>query len=274
MNTVSEDYFKTMGTPLLRGRSFTSADNLQSTHVAVLNASAAKQYFDERDPIGTTVHVNDAAYQIVGVVRDIKEADLRKNAGALIYLPMRQPYDRNFRMTLSVKTAVDPASMITAIEKQVHAAGPDTLVTHTGTMVQQIDETLVQERLISSLTAAFGVLALLLSTVGLYGVLAYSVVRRTHEIGIRLALGEIPGQVLRGILGETAWLVGMGLAVGIPVSMLLARVAASLLYGVSPKDLGAQMTAAAVLAVVGLAASFIPAYRASRTSPLEALRYE
>jgi ABC-type antimicrobial peptide transport system permease subunit len=274
MNTVSEDYFKTLEAPLLRGRSFTSGDDLQATHVAVLNASAAKRYFGERDPIGTTVHVNDAAYRIVGVVRDIKEADLRKEAGALIYLPMRQPYDRNFSMTLSVKTAADQATMITAIEKQVRAVGPDTLVTHTGTMVEQIDDTLVQERLISGLTAAFGVLALLLSAVGLYGVLAYSVVRRTQEIGIRLALGEMPGQVLRGILGETAWLVGVGLAVGIPTSMLAARAAASLMYGVSPKDMWAQMTAASVLAAVGLAASFIPAYRASRINPLEALRYE
>jgi predicted permease len=274
MNTVSEDYFKTLGTPLLQGRSFTRGDDLQSTHVAVLNATAAKKYFDGRDPIGTTVHVNQATYQIVGVVRDIKEADVRKEPGAFIYLPMRQPYDRNFRMTLSVKTAADPATMITAVEKQVRAAGPDTLVTHTGTMVEQIDDTLVQERLISGLTAAFGVLALLLSAVGLYGVLAYSVVRRTQEIGIRLALGEMPGQVLRGILGETAWLVGVGLAVGIPASMLLARVASSLLYGVSPKDVWAQMTAAGVLAAVGLAASSIPAYRASRINPLEALRYE
>lgn len=274
MNTVSEDYFKTLETPLLQGRSFTSSDNLQSTHVAVLNATAAKKFFDGRDPIGTTVHVNDATYQIVGVVRDIKEADLRKEPGSFIYLPMRQPYDRNFRMTLSVKTAEDPRTMIAAIEKQVRMAGPDTLVTHTGTMVEQIDDTLVQERLISGLTAAFGVLALLLSAVGLYGVLAYSVVQRTQEIGIRLALGEMPGQVLRGIMGETMWLVGVGLAVGIPVSLLLARVAASLLYGVSPKDVWAQMTAAGVLVAVGLAASFIPAYRASRINPLEALRYE
>jgi hypothetical protein len=110
----------------------------------------------------------------VGVVRDIKDADLRKEPGAFIYLPMRQPYDRNFRMTLSMKTAADPATMIPAIEKQVRAAGPDTLVAHTGTMVEQIDDTLVQDRPILSLTAAFGVLALLLSAVGLYGVLVFS----------------------------------------------------------------------------------------------------
>jgi predicted permease len=274
MNTVSEDYFKTLGTSLLQGRSFARGDDLQSTHVAVLNATAAKIYFDGRNPIGTTVHVNEAAYQIVGVVHDIKEVGLRKEPGAFIYLPLRQPYDRNFRMTLSVKTAMDPATMIPAIERRVRAAGPDTLVTHTGTMVEQIDDTLVQERLISSLTAAFGVLAVLLSAVGLYGVLAYSVVRRTHEIGIRLALGEMPGQVLRGILRETAGLVGVGLGIGIPASMLLARVAASLLYGVSPKDVWSQMTAAGVLAAVGLAASFVPAYRASRIHPMEALRYE
>jgi predicted permease len=275
MNTVSEDYFKTLSAPMLRGRSFTSGDDLQTTHVAVLNASAAKRYFGERDPIGTTVHLNDdGTYQIVGVVQDIKEDNLRDSAGPFVYLPMRQPYDRNFRMTLSVKTAMDATAMLPAIERAVRATGADTLVTHAGTMMQQIDETLVQERLISSLTVAFGVLALLLSAVGLYGVLAYSVVRRTREFGIRLALGEMPGQVLRGILSETGWLVGVGLAVGIPTSMLAAQLAVSLLYGVSPKDVWAQMTAAGVLAAVGLAASFIPAYRASRINPLEALRYE
>jgi predicted permease len=274
MNTVSEDYFGTLGTPLLMGRSFTRDDNLHSTHVAMFNAMAAKKYFAGRNPIGTKVHVNEATYRIVGVVRDIKEADVRQAPGAFIYLPMRQPYDRNFRMTLSVRTTADPATLITAIEKQLRAAGPDILVTHTGTLTAQIDDTLVQERLISSLTAAFGVLALLLSAVGLYGVLAYSVVRRTQEIGIRLALGELPAQVLRGIFGETAWVVGAGLAIGIPVSMLLARLMASLMYGVSPKDVWAPMIAACVLAVVGLAASFIPAYRASRINPLEALRYE
>jgi ABC-type antimicrobial peptide transport system permease subunit len=180
---------------------------------------------------------------------------------------MRQPYDRNFRMALSLKTAMDATMMIAAIEKKVRAAGPNTLVTHTGAMVEQIDDTLLQDCLISGLTAAFGVPALLLSAVGLYGVLANTVMRRTREMGIRLALGEMPGQVLRGLLGETAWLVGVGLAGGIPTSMLVARVAVNLLYGVSPKDVWAQMTAAGVLAAVGFAASFIPAYRASRINP-------
>jgi ABC-type antimicrobial peptide transport system permease subunit len=138
----------------------------------------------------------------------------------------------------------------------------------------QVDHSLIQERLISSLATAFGMLALMLSAVGLYGVLAYSVVRRTREIGIRMALGELPGQVLRGILGETVWLLVIGLAVGIPASMLLARAIANLLYGVVPTDMLAQTVASGLLAGVGLIASFIPAHRASRINPLVALRYE
>jgi predicted permease len=274
MNTVSEDYFNTLGTVLIRGRCFTKADNLQASHVAVLNRSAVRQFFSGRDPIGTVVHVNDSTYQIVGVVVDVKEADIRQDSGPFIYLPMRQPYDRNFRMTLSVRTAVNPQSLILAIEKQVRASGPDTLITHTGTLVGQLDDSLVQERLISSLATAFGMLALMLSAVGLYGVLAYSVVRRTRQIGIRMALGELPRQVLQSILGETVWLLAMGLVVGIPASMLLARAVTNLLYGVAPTDVLAQTVASGLLAGVGLIASFIPAYRASRINPLVALRYE
>lgn len=199
--------------------------------------------------------------------------NLRDAAGPFVYLPMRQPYDRNFGMTLSVKTGTDATAMVPAIERAVRSAGADALVTHAGTMMEQIDEVGAgandlqpDSSIWSPGTAAFGD--------GLYGVLAYSVVQRTHEIGIRLALGEMPGQVLLGILGETGWLVGVGLVVGVPASMLLARVGARLLYGVSPKNVWAQVAAAGVLAAVGLAASFIPAYRASRINPSEALRYE
>ena len=274
MNTVSEDYFKTLGTPLLRGRSFTSNDNLEAPHVALLNQSAALHFFSGRDPIGVVMHVNETTYQIIGVVGNVKDAEIRETPEPFIYLPMRQPYDRNFRMTLSLRTAANPQTLIAAIEKQVHGSGPDILIAKTRTLTEQLDDSLVQERLISTLAVAFGVLALALAAVGLYGVLAYSVVRRTQEIGIRLALGEMPGQMLQSILGETVWLVGIGLLAGIPLSMLLARLAANMLYGVQPTDVLAQTLAAGLLAVVALIASFIPAYRASRTNPLVALRYE
>jgi ABC-type antimicrobial peptide transport system permease subunit len=191
---------------------------------------------------------------------------------------MRQPYDRNFRMTLSVRTALDaaldPKSLTASIEKQVRAAGPDILITHTGTMDAQLDDSVARERLISTLAAVFGALALVLSAVGLYGVLAYSVVRRTREIGIRLALGELPGQVIQKMLRESIWLVALGLAIGIPASMLMARAVADLLFGVKPADPLAQIVAGAVLAAVGLMASWIPALRASRIQPLTALRCE
>ena len=274
MNTVSEDYFATLGTPLMRGRSFTANDNAGAVYVAMLNATAVKRFFAGRDPIGMQVHVNDSAYNIIGVVEDVREDGVREEAKAFVYLPMRQPYDRNFRMTLSVRTAADPNSLIASIEKQVRAAGPDILVMHTGTMDAQLDNSIVQERLISTLAAVFGALALVLSGVGLYGVLAYSVVRRTREIGIRLALGELPGQVIQKMLRESMRLVALGLGIGIPASMLMAHAVDDLLYGIAPTDPRTQIVAGAVLAVVGLIASWIPALRASRIQPLIALRCE
>jgi ABC-type antimicrobial peptide transport system permease subunit len=177
-------------------------------------------------------------------------------------------------MTLSVRTAVDPQRMIAAVERRARGLGPDIRIIRTGTLARQIDESLLEERLISTLATAFGVLALLLSAVGLYGVLAYSVVRRTSEIGIRMTLGALPDQVAWNILRETLGLVAIGLATGIPASIFLASVAEKLLYGVTPTDAVAQAGAAAVLVGMAFVASYLPARRASRIDPAVALRSE
>jgi predicted permease len=274
LNTVSEDYFASLGTPLLRGRAFTEEDSAGVPAVAILNESAARHYFADRDPLGTVVNINSRSSRIVGVVRDVRQTDIRRNAGRVVFIPLRQPYDRNFHMTLAVRTAVDPQTLIGAVERSVRNGGPGVLIESTHTLAQQVDQSLLAERLLSWLAAAFGVLALVLSAVGLYGVMTYSVARRTSEIGICLALGAQPARVARSILRQTVSIIGVGLAAGIPASILVARAVRNLLYGVGPADFATQAGAAILLAAVALAASYLPARRAARIDPLTAMRYE
>jgi predicted permease len=274
LNTVSEDYFATLGTPLLRGRSFAEQDARGAQPVAILNESAARHFFGTRDPVGAIASVNNRPYRIVGIVRDVKDTDVRRHAARFVYVPLRQPYDRNFHLTLAVRTAADPLLSIGAVQRLVRGLGPDMLVTRTHTLTQELDESLLSERLLSSLATAFGALALMLSAVGLYGVLAYSVARRTSEIGLRMALGARPRQVAWDVLRPTLWLIAIGVTVGVPASMLLGNAAAPLLYGATPVDAAAQAGAAAFVTSVAFAASYLPARRASRIDPLTALRHE
>jgi predicted permease len=274
LNTVSEDYFTTLGTPLVEGRDFTENDRAGAPNVALLNESARRLFFSGRDPLGTVVKLmGGSLYRIVGVVQDAKQADLRKEAGPFVYVPVRQPVDSGAWLTLSIRTAA-PLPLIATVQKRLRSLGPDIQIVRTDTLARQIDESLLQERLISTLATAFGFLALALSAVGLYGVLAYSVAQRTSEIGIRMALGAMPGQVTWSVLRQTLWLVAIGLAAGIPSSIFLARLVENLFYGVTPTDAITQAGAAALLAAVALAASYLPARRAGRIDPLAALRYE
>jgi predicted permease len=272
LNTVSEDYFSTLGTPLLSGRAFTEGDNLGAPNVAMLNESGARHFFAGRDPIGTVVNINERQYRIIGVVRDAKHEDIRGDAGRYIYIPMRQPYDRNFLMTLSIRSTSDPEPLIPTIQTRVRSVSPDILITGARTLADQLDESLLQEHLISTLAATFGVLALALSAVGLYGVLAYSVARRATEIGIRVALGARPAQVTWSIVRQTMLLVALGLAAGAPTSIFIATAAANLLYGVTPTDFSTLAIAATLLVVVAFVASYLPARRAGRIDPMAALR--
>ncbi|HEV3201400.1 MAG TPA: ABC transporter permease [Bryobacteraceae bacterium] len=275
LNTVSEDYFGTFGTALSQGRGFTENDRLGTQHVALINESARRHFFGGRDPIGTVVKLaGRPQYQIVGVVQDAKQADLRKDAVPFAFIPIRQPIDQGAFMTLSIRTSGDPERMIATVERRARALGPEIRIIRTGTLARQIDESLLQERLISTLATAFGLLALLLSAVGLYGVLAYSVGRRTSEIGIRVTLGALPGQVAWSVLRQTMGLVAMGLVAGVSASIFLARAAETLLYGVTPTDAVAQVGSAALLAAVACLASYLPARRAGRIDPMAALRSE
>ena len=275
LNTVSEEYFNTFGTQLLQGRDFTESDRAGTQNVALINESARRHFFAGRDPIGTVVKLmGRPQYQIVGVVQDARQADLRKEAAPFAYIPIRQPIDQGAFMTLSIRTSGDPERMIATVERRALGLGPEIRIVRTGTLARQIDESLLEERLISTLATAFGALALLLSAVGLYGVLSYSVGRRTSEIGIRMTLGALPGQVAWSIVRQTLGLVAVGLAVGVSASIFLARVAEKLLYGVAPTDAVALVGSAALLAAVACVASYLPARRAGRIDPVAALRSE
>ena len=277
LNTVSEDYFETLNTPLLQGRAFTAGDASTGPQVAILNQTAARQFFPGRSPaqiIGSIVHANELTGRIIGIVSDLHQFDLRQPSGPFLYLPMRQPYDRNFGMTLAVRSKDSVSSLAPELERTIHVATSDALITQPITLSAQLDRSLIDQRLIASLVAAFSALALFLSAVGLYGVLAYTIARRTSELAIRLALGALPRHVIGSILQDTLKLLALGLAIGVPASILLATAAKSLFYEVAPTDPVTQVTAAILLAAVALAASYLPASRVARINPATTLRNE
>lgn len=279
LNHVSENYFEVLGVPLLQGRAFTRQDDANAPQVAILNETAARFYFPERNPIGAIVHFDKQPaardiYRIVGIVKDNQHNNLLEEFPRFVYVPVRQPRDRNTRLTLMLRTASDPNTVVGPVRDLVRHLGPDILVTRVTTLEQQLDATLLQQRIISTLSSFFGLLALLLADVGLYGILAYSVAQRTSEIGIRMALGAQPSVVANSIVRQTLWLVGLGIAVGLPAAILSAQAVETLFYGLKPSDPSILSGCALLLLTVAVAASFLPARKASRIDPMVALRYE
>ncbi len=220
LNAIGTHFFETMGIPVLRGREFTLADDAIAPKVAILNETAARLYFPDVDPLGQIVHMSwdsqGPPMQVVGVVRDSKRQDLRQPAPRMLYLPFlqyHQPY-----MTLEIRTAGNPNAMAASARLAFREISRDIPVWEIKTMGTQINESLVQERLVATLSSFFGLLALLLSAIGLYGTLSYAVTRRTSEIGIRMALGARKGDVLWLVLREATVLVLCGAVVGLHCS--------------------------------------------------------
>jgi ABC-type antimicrobial peptide transport system permease subunit len=200
--------------------------------------------------------------------------NLREETPRMVYLPVSQPRDRLNRLTLALRTNNDPAALIPPVRRQIDALDPNILISEVMTMRQQVDATLVQERLLSTLSAFFGILALMLSAIGLYGTLSHMVIQRTDEIGIRVALGADRGALIWMILRRSLAVVFAGIAVGLPVALLAARPVQALLYGLRPTDFGTIILGTVVLLAAALAASYLPARRASQIDPIIALRYE
>jgi predicted permease len=277
--SASPEYFATFGIPVLQGRTFTPHDDQGAPRVMMLNETAARFYFGAASPVGRIVtfprrREGDTQYEIVGVIKDTKHNSLRGEPERFVYLPLPQSIDRINRLALAVRTSGDPMAFASAVRKEVLGVHSNLLITNISTIDKQVELSLIKERLVSTLSTAFGALALLLVSIGLYGILAYAVAMRTSEIGIRMALGATQAGILWSVLREALTLAACGIAIGIPAVLALARIAKALLFGVETFDLPVYTLAVTVLLIFAGIAAFVPARRASALDPMSALRCE
>ena len=275
LNHVSEDYFRAFGIEVLSGRAFTPRDARDGLKVAVVNEATAKAYFAGRNPIGQTLSFGESAvYHVVGVVRDHKHMSVRQPAPRFAFVPLWQPVDGVSRITLAVSSDQAPSRLARGLADEVRALHPRTLVSDVIGLEEQIDATLLSERLLSTLATTFAALAVALAAVGLYGILSYAVARRRAEFGLRMALGASPARVASGMFKEVLVQVAAGLAIGLPVALLAAHSAEGLLFGITPADPRSYLASAAALTVVACLATWLPARRACAIDPSETLRLE
>ena len=288
-NSVSPGYFKTMQIPFVGGRDFDDRDSryvavapdpdrLPAFRVAIVNESFARKYFGDRSPIGR--HIGFGAnpgtktpIEIVGVVKDAKYMGVRDEIRRTVYFSFMED-DFAGGAVMYVRTSSQPDAAFAAIRNVLRQLDANVPMTRPRTMDAQLDESLLNERLTATLSTAFGALATLLAVIGLYGVMAFTVSRRTREIGVRMALGAAPADVVWLVMREVLLLVGIGVAIGLACAAAVNRVVGSQLYGVTPTDPLSIAGAALVLASVALLAGYLPARRATRVNPVLALRYE
>jgi predicted permease len=283
-NEVGPDYFRTMGQTRLLGREFTPRDAEGAPLVAVVNETFARYYFGSENPIGRRfgwrVLNNPGAIEIVGVVKDSLHGTMREGTTEdnqvrrFAYTPLQQGTELT-GMTVYVRSTPDgSAGLIDRLRDAVRRRDASLPLYNVTTMEQTIDEAVFTERMLAVLSAAFGLLATLLAAVGLYGLMSYTVARRTREIGIRIALGAERGSVVWLVLREVALLTGIGILIGVPAALGLSRLVASQLFGLSPTDPLTLLVAATTLILVGALAGYLPARRAAGVEPVRALRYE
>jgi predicted permease len=288
MNSISPNYFATMGIPILAGRDFTIRDTQQVKHgpdaddfspaTVMINESFAQKYFAGRNPIG--LHVGFGSdpgtktdMEVIGVVKDVKYTSVRDQIPVQAYIPYLAR--RHFGgMTVYVRTVNDPTEVMRQVRHIVRQLDPNVPVYDLRTTTEQLDLSLRTERLVASLSTVFGTLATLLAIIGLYGVMAYTVARRTREIGIRMALGAQQGNVIWIVMKEVLMLIGAGMFVGITLALALGALVRNQLFGLAPHDPITIVGSTLALAAVAALAGFIPALRASRIDPTHALRYE
>jgi len=285
-NVVGNGFFSMMRIPILAGRAFGPQDTATSAKVGIINASLAKERFPNQDPIGKRFtndgHDSDGHgvkatkewITIVGVCADTRYSNLRDEPPPQFFLLFAQQTEVGGSLNYLIRTRQSPETIVPLLRKVVQQVDPDLPLINVRTQEQQIDAATQQERVFVAMTSSFGMLALALASVGIYGVMAYSVAGRTNEIGIRLALGAVPRQVMTMVLREAVWMSLAGIAVGIAAALVLARLVKSMLYGLTPADPVSLISGAVLLIAVGLAASWVPAWRAASVQPVEALRHE
>jgi predicted permease len=277
-NAVSPDYFAAFGIDVVRGRFFTASDTAAAPRVAILNEAAARHFFADRDPVGRQIVFGSRpdparAITVVGIVGDVRQQP-REAPVPMAYQPLEQLRDAPDYLVGAIRTTGDAASFGTRVRAVVRDLSPQLAVSWVRSQRQQMQAALVTERLLASLSAVSGALALLLAAIGVYGVIAYDVARRTREIGIRMALGAQRQMVLGGVLRQVALMVFPGIAAGLGVSVLASATVEAFLFGIAPRDPWTLATTAAVLAVLGFAAAYVPARRATNVDPSLTLRAE
>jgi predicted permease len=296
MNAVSLRFFETMGIPLVLGRDFREEDNpvrypdpptelvsgVESPEppgprYTIINESMARMFFRGRNPIGLHVSLSEKydparAYEVIGVVKDSRHLNLRDPLIPIVYVPTWRAIWAS--RSVCIRTTHEAPATVEAVRRLIARIDPSIPVTEATTMQRQIDENILEDRLIATLSGFFGMLALLLAGVGLYGVVSYSVARRTREIGIRVALGARRPAVLKLIVLDAALLVGVGASIGIPAALAATRYVKSLLYGVGTQDPVTIVGGTLALVAVAVLATFVPARRATKVDPMVALRYE
>jgi len=274
-NVVGPGYFKTLRIPLMRGRDFTDHDTEAAPGVVLINQAMVRRFWPDEDPLGKQITMDGKSFfSIVGVVGNVRQLGQASETSPEVYLsylqdPVAWPY-----RTLIVRSAGDPLKLVGLVEQEVWSVNKDQPVSNIRTMEQVLADSVAQPRIFTLLMGVFAALALALASVGIYGVVSYSVSQRTHEVGVRLALGAAQFDVLRLVVGQGMLLTGIGLGIGLAGAMALTRFLSSFLYGVRPTDPITFVLFAFVLAGVALLATYIPARRAMKVDPMVALRYE
>ena len=274
---IGPRFFETMRIPKLLGREFLASDTERAQRVAIINEPVARTEFHNTSPLGRSIRFDQGdRYTIVGVVKDVKQISLREDPPRMaIYIPYTQtPPELLGQITFEIRTSGSPAAVAAGLRRAVHSVDPDLPLIGLDTQAQAIADRLSDERSLARLVSLFGVLALLLATVGLSGTVSYALARRTSEIGIRMAIGASSRDIVGMVLRETFLLVLAGFVIGVPVALAASRLIASRLFGIVPADPVTFVFAAAALALVALIAAYAPAHRASHVDPLVALRSE
>jgi predicted permease len=275
-NAIGPKYFQTIGTPLVTGREFDKRDSNIAKKVAIVNESFARKFFGGQSPLGRRVTSVDVTYEIVGVAKDAKYTDLRQDVLKTMYIPLaqregEQPSNHSFLVRVA---AGDPMWLAPMLEKLVRDADPGLRVRSVDTYSAIIDRTLVTERIMATLGGFFGLLALIVACLGIFGIMAFQVSRRVNEIGVRIALGASRAGIVAMVLRDVASMLFVGCLVGAAVALSLTGLAKKMLFGVTPTDPTVFAAAAVVLVASAFAAAWLPARRASRVDPMVALRYE
>jgi len=270
---VSPGYLRAMGMQLVAGRDFTEADLQQPVRTTIVSESFGRRYFNGQNPVGRHIGwtgPKQVPFEVVGVVRDLRYDGPAENANPFYYLPMEQDGGLSFY----VRTAQRPEALMAIVGRVAAQQAPGVPLDQLRTMENMFDATIGAKDRIASLAGFFGVLATLLAAIGLYGVMTYTVARRTREIGIRMAVGAARGHVLRMVIREVGVVIACGLLTGVPTGLAITQLIRSQLYNVSPMDASASLVAAASVAAIALLAGLLPARRATLIDPVRALRWE